>query len=244
MTANTPLRSHRSFAPQRGLPRAGIRPDGDKANRGGSESLDDAPAASSPPFSLPSEVTQTHVLSSSLGQTRPRFGARQVANRPVLGRNKEEEKKARPPGDGGLCMIKVTSKIGSHKRGQSFAIIRPDSCGVSHSEAFRLSSASAAGSTGSSTGLAFSTARKHIRYARPRVGWVWAALGRGGGEGRRGGGGAADAGAGAGAAGNRDLVVVAVATHPESCCCCRCSACGQLMTGVWCVSTDVILRCQ
>lgn len=49
--------------------------------------------------------------------------------------------------------------------------------------------------------------------------------------------------AGAGAAGNRDLVVVAVATHPESCCCCRCSACGQL-TGVWCVSTDVILRCQ
>lgn len=49
-------------------------------------------------------------------------------------------------------MIKVTSKIGSHKRGQSFAIIRPDSCGVSHSEAFRLSSASAAGSTGFSTG--------------------------------------------------------------------------------------------
>lgn len=134
-------------------------------------------AASSPPFSLPLEVTQIHVLSSRLGQTPSKVWHQDLVQTcPVLGQ------KARPPG-GGLCMIKVTSKIGSHKRGQSFAIDRPDSVGCPTRKRSVCPLASAAGWTGSSTGPSPPPANT-IRYARPRVGWFSAALGRGGGEGR------------------------------------------------------------
>lgn len=158
-------------------------------------------------------------------------------------REKERKKMARPPG--GLCMIKVTSKIGSHKRGQSFAIVRPDSvgcptrkrsvCPLRAAGALYRSWASLASTPG------FPTARKQIRYARPRVGWFqvlgpsWFASR---GWRRREEEEEEESGAAA------EVVVAAVATHPESCVL-LCSLPLQrlwALAGVWCVSTDVIPR--
>lgn len=171
----------------------------------------------SPPFSLPSEVTQTHV---PVLQARPD---------PVQGLAPDRCKPPRPwkrPGRWRLCMIKVTSKIGSHKRAQSFAIVRPDSVGCPT----RMRSVCPLRAPWACPGSPWlepaSPPPANIRYARPRVGWFWAVWSRGW---RR-----------------RELVLLEV------------GGCGHAsrvvlllplqrlwaLTGVWCVSTDVIPRCQ
>lgn len=132
-------------------------------------------------------------------------------------------------------MIKVTSKIGSHKRGQSFAIVRPDSCGVSHSESVpSLSSASSGlGQPGVEPG--FSTARKQFDMPGPGL------AGSGSGPPGRFAGVEKDGGA-------EEVVLLKrwwwlwprIPSRAGSLPLQRLWA----LTGVWCVSTDVIARRQ
>lgn len=128
-------------------------------------------------------------------------------------------------------MIKVTSKIGSHKRAQSFAIVRPDSVGcptrmrsVCPLRAALGTPWLAPGSTG------FSTARKHSICPAPG----WLVLGRvvAGVEKERGG--AAEAwSVERGGCGQASRVVLLLPLQRL-----------WALTGVGYVSTDVILRCQ
>lgn len=99
-----------------------------------------------------------------LGQTPSKVWHQTGANRPVLGKG---------PAPWGLCMIKVTSKIGSHKRAQSFAIVRPDSVGCP--TRIRSVSVLCEFALGPALGSSRLLHRPQtIRYARPRVGWFWA----------------------------------------------------------------------
>lgn len=108
-----------------------------------------------------------------LGQTPSKVWHQTGANRPVLGKG---------PAPWGLCMIKVTSKIGSHKRAQSFAIVRPDSVGCPT----RMRSVSVLCEFALGPALAragFSTARKQFDMPGPGLAGSGPSAGRGGGEG-------------------------------------------------------------